>query len=189
MSAPVLDRPGRAGRRPASPPGLSDRGRLRVRPVPPLEPPYDDEIAAPHLYLVPSDELPFEEPPPRRFARPIDFFDRQPTSRQMLPEAEVFATRFIQALLETLVGRRPPAQLREWTTAAVFASVSQQVGRRSWAHPGSPPPTMHSIRIGEPADGVAEVSAVIQRGQRYLAIAARLEGLDGRWRCVALRVG
>jgi hypothetical protein len=48
---------------------------------------------------------------------------------------------------------------------------------------------VRSIRVGEPADGVAEVCAVIQRGRRYFATAARLEGFDGRWRCVALRLG
>ena len=38
-------------------------------------------------------------------------------------------------------------------------------------------------------DGVAEVSAVAHRGGRAHAVAARLEGIDGRWRCTALQIG
>jgi hypothetical protein len=38
-------------------------------------------------------------------------------------------------------------------------------------------------------DGVAEVSAVARRGGRAHAVAARLEGIDGRWRCTALQIG
>jgi hypothetical protein len=48
---------------------------------------------------------------------------------------------------------------------------------------------LRSIRVCEPADGVAEVSAVVQIGPRFRAMAARLEGLDGRWRCVRLQLG
>jgi hypothetical protein len=37
-------------------------------------------------------------------------------------------------------------------------------------------------------DGVAEVTAVIRRGARTLAVALRLEGIDGRWMCTALQM-
>jgi hypothetical protein len=36
---------------------------------------------------------------------------------------------------------------------------------------------------------VAEISAVARRDGRAHAVAARLEGLDGRWRCTALQIG
>jgi hypothetical protein len=49
--------------------------------------------------------------------------------------------------------------------------------------------TIRSVRVCEPADGVAELSAVVQVGTRYRAVAARLEGLNGRWRCVRLQLG
>jgi hypothetical protein len=45
------------------------------------------------------------------------------------------------------------------------------------------------VRVFEPADGVAELSAVVQVGPRYRAVAARLEGRNGRWRCVRLQLG
>ena len=180
--------------RPIAVPGTMSGGSgtlvPRVRRAPRLEPPYDDEIGGPRLWLVPAQpELPFDEPAPRRFERPVDFFDPQPTSRLQLPEPEPWAARFVQAVLEMLVGRRPAGQLQEWTSPPVFAGLTLAAGRRRWAAPGLPPPMVRSIRVGEPADGVAEVCAVIQRGRRYLAAAARLEGLDGRWQCVALRLG
>jgi hypothetical protein len=46
-----------------------------------------------------------------------------------------------------------------------------------------------SVRLTEPADGVAEVAATVRRGRRTTAVALRLEGLDGRWQCTALEVG
>jgi hypothetical protein len=46
-----------------------------------------------------------------------------------------------------------------------------------------------SVRVCEPVDGVAEVAAVISQGGRCRAVAARLEGVDGRWRCVHLQIG
>jgi hypothetical protein len=163
----------------------------RVRRVPQLEPPYDDERPdGARLWLLQvGDELPFDEPAPRRFGRQIDFFDRQPTSRRRLPDPEPWAARLIQAVLEMLVGRRPPAQLQEWASPIVLAALAVGAGQRQWATASGSPPAVRSVRIGEPADGVAEVCAVAQRGERYFAVAARLEGFDGRWRCVAIRLG
>ena len=45
------------------------------------------------------------------------------------------------------------------------------------------------VHVSEPVDGVAEVSAVARRDGRAHAVAARLEGIDGRWRCTALQIG
>jgi hypothetical protein len=162
-----------------------------VRCAPNLEPPYDDELGdRPPLWLVHYwDELPFAEPAPRRFIQPVDFFDEQPTSRHRLPEPEAWAARLIQAVLEMLVGRRPASQLQEWTSPIVLGELTGAAGKRHWATPGGSPPTVRSVRVSEPANGVAEVCAVVQRGERYFAVAARLEGLDGRWRCVAIQFG
>jgi hypothetical protein len=161
-----------------------------VRRAPVLEPPYDDEVGDrmpwPGAYSV---ELPFDEPAPRVFRQPPDIFDRQPTSRRRLPDPEPWAARLIQAALEMIAGRRPATQLQEWTTPLVLAELAVAATERHRALPGSSPPTVRSVRVSEPADGVAEISAVVQRGERYFAVAARLEGLDGRWRCVAIRLG
>ena len=167
------------------------RRRPTVRRVPRIQPPCDDEVPdGVVIVLSPrQEELPFDEPPPRRFEYDIDFFDRQPTRRRDLPDPEAWATRFLQAVLETLTGARPPVQLQEWTSTAVRAQVVRAAQDRRWARPAGGPPAVRSVRVGEPADGVAEICGVVQRGQRYAAIAARLEGFDGRWRCVALRLG
>ncbi|HVQ96797.1 MAG TPA: Rv3235 family protein [Mycobacteriales bacterium] len=162
----------------------------RVRRAPILEPPYDDEYRDWPLWHGPhADELPFEEPAPRHLTAEPDYFDPQPTTRKGLPDPEPWAARLIQAALEILVGRRPAGQLQEWTTALVHAELLLAAKERQWAVPGGSPPGVRSVHVSEPASGVAEVCAVVQRGERYFAVAARLEGLDGRWRCVKIQLG
>lgn len=186
---------------PAASPGLRRAGpaldppvhrpRPTVRRVPRLEPLFDDELPEGPLRLIRQrEELPFEEPAPRRFEHEIDFFDPQPTSRRSLPDPEAWATRFLQAVVETLAGSRASAQLHEWTSPAVYAQVVRgSQDPRQWKSPSGVLPVVRTVRVGEPADGVAEVCGVVQRGQSFAAIAARLEGLDGRWRAVALELG
>jgi hypothetical protein len=43
-----------------------------------------------------------------------------------------------------------------------------------------------STHVFEPADGVVEATAVVVGGPRARAVALRLEGWDGRWRCTRL---
>jgi hypothetical protein len=160
-----------------------------VRRVPRLEPPYDDELAGSRLQLVPQlEELPFDEPASRRFEHEIDFFDPQPTARRDLPEPEAWATRFLQAVFETLAGSRASAQLQEWTSQSVRSQISRMTYDSRWKTPPGMVPLVKSVRVSEPADGVAEVAAVVLRGTVYSAAAARLEGFDGRWRAVALEL-
>ena len=179
MSVPALDpTPGDRPRRPT------------VRRVPRLEPPYDDELPVGPLRIIRQrEELPFEEPPPRQFEHEIDFFDPQPTSRRDLPDPEAWATRFLQAVIETLAGSRPSAQLQEWTSQAVRAQIGRMRHDSRWRTPAGMTPLIRSVRASEPADGVAEVSAVVVRGSAYSAVATRLEGFDGRWWAVALEAG
>jgi hypothetical protein len=161
-----------------------------VRRVPRLEPPYDDELPEGSLPVIRQrEELPFDEPAPRQFEHEIDFFDPQPTCRQDLPEPEAWATRFLQAVIETLAGSRPSAQLQDWTSQAVRAQIGRMRHDPRWRAPAGAVPLLRSVRASEPADGVAEVSAVVLRGAAYSAVATRLEGFDGRWRAVALEVG
>jgi len=48
---------------------------------------------------------------------------------------------------------------------------------------------VRSLHVSAPADGVAEVAALVRRDARSTALALRLEGLDGRWQCTALELG
>jgi Family of unknown function (DUF6459) len=180
VSVPALDPSSGGAHRPRRP---------TVRRVPRLEPPYDDELPDGLLGVIRQrEELPFDEPAPRRFEHEIDFFDPQPTARRDLPDPEAWATRFLQAVFETLAGSRASAQLQEWTSRSVRAQISRMTFDVRWKTPPGVVPLVKSVRVSEPADGVAEVAAVVLRGAVYSAAAARLEGFDGRWRAVALEV-
>jgi len=170
-------------------------GRFRVRQAPDREPPFDDEAAGPRLALVgPRDQqLPFavRQPAPcrPRLASEPDSFGRLPTARGELPDPSGFARRFVIAVIEAATGRRAAGQLGSHTSAGVQAGLVRDAGRISRLGTAARPATLHSMRLTEPADGVVEAAATVRVGARYRAIAFRLEGLDGRWRCVRLQIG
>ncbi len=175
----------------SAPDSSAPANRVRLRPVPACEPPYDDEPGPP-LRLATSyveEWLPFDPPDRSGEARPAtchDSFGRLPTSRAELPDARRWAARLIVATLETLAGRRPVQQLMPWTDDAVYAQLSRKVrSRRAAGGPGA----LRSLRISEPADGVVEICAVVAGADRCRAVAARMEGADGRWRCTAMQLG
>lgn len=185
---------------------------LRRLPVPASEPPYDDEApgrgpdapacagvqgtlalafvlpsgvpaapaAPPGLHLVPPPEA-FQD------ADAVDF-GPQPTPSAALPEARGWAGRFAQAVVEVLAGDRPLAQLVRWTTGEVYDEVADRVVSAGGPAP-APRGVVRSLHVSQPADGVAEVAALVRRGARSTAVALRLEGLDGRWQCTALELG
>ena len=68
----------------------------------------------------------------------------------------------------------------------VFVSAGRRPG---WCTGGRSPLLVGTVHVCEPVDGVAEVTAVARRDGRAHAVAARLEGIDGRWRCTALQIG
>jgi len=160
-----------------------------LRLAPPYQPPYDDEAPAAGLRLVTTgtQELPFhvvsEQPVATVAAFPL---------RRRLPDPAPWARAFIQAALETRSGRRPASQLRGMATPAVLAGLSR-AGAQAAAAGSQPVVVVRSVRVDEPADAVAEVCAVIsapeREGPRFRAVAARLEGHQGRWCCVTLQVG
>lgn len=170
--------------------------RYDVRPAPVREPPFDDELPGRHLSLVgPLDQpLPFHAVDPTvpsalRLASAVDPFDLQPTGRTELPEPAAYARRLVIAVIETATGRRSASQLSQYTTTTVQAGLVRDAGRISRLGTASRPARLHSLHLSEPADGVAEIAAVVRVGSRFRAIALRLEGLDGRWRCVRLQIG
>ena len=118
-------------------------------------------------------------------------FGPQATPRGLLPEPRGWAARLVQALVEVLAGDRPTSQLVRWTNEDVYATVQRRVRLRAHAgrRPGGARAVVRSVHVSEPADGVAEVCALVQRGVRATAVAVRLEGIDGRWQCTALEVG
>lgn len=140
----------------------------------------------PDLRLVPT--------PPAPLLDEVDF-GPQPTSSASLPDPRPWAARFAQALVEVLAGQRPLGQLVRWTSGEVYESLATRVVA-PWPAAPSPSvrrpaerPVVRSVRVDQPADGVAEVSAVVRGEGRARAVALRLEGLDGRWQCTALQLG
>ena len=168
---------------------------LRLLPAPSAEPPYDDELPpGARLRLVPPlTPLPAAAPAPLRLVPvpadvPLDEDDlplRTPTSE--LPPTRPFAHALVQRLLEVVAGLRPVSQLQADTTLELFDQLSASLAARP--RPVGARPTrrdVRSVHVQERADGVAEVCATVRRGGRMTALALRLEGRSGAWRCTAL---
>ena len=138
------------------------------------------------------------------------FFARQRTPRAALPDPKLFCGRYVQALVEVLSGERSLAQLMRWTNEDVYADLRHRVRLLNQAgqgnsadpksgfrgRPGRPgqPRRMaramvRSVHVQEPRDGIAEVCVHVRHGGKSRAVAVRLEGLDGIWRCTALQLG
>ncbi len=174
---------------------------LHLANVPAFEPPYDDELgddagasgATPlpfglrRLQLVPP--LPTSSP-----AAAVDdetFFGPQRTTTAALPEVKAWSHRFVTAMLETVEGRRGFAQVARFVSPGLAADIertSKVRARMAAARSAGQAVLVRSVHVCEIEDGVAEVSAVVRRGARTLAVALRLEGIDGRWVCTALQM-
>lgn len=170
--------------------------RFLLRPAPRREPPFDDEQPGRHLSLVgPLDQpLPFDAlgqaaPSAMRSAARPDPHESRPTGQHELPEPTALARRLVIGVIETATGRRSAAQLRHHTSPTVQAGLTRDAGRISRLGTARRPAALHSLHVTEPADGVAEIAAVLRVGDRFRALALRLEGFDGRWRCVRLQIG
>jgi hypothetical protein len=138
-----------------------------------------------------DQELPFDESPtvsPRRSHRRI-WSAPVATARAELPDPALAARRLLVGLLEARAGLRPLRQLSGHLSPAVHAGLMTELARVPGAAGAGRQAVLRSVHVCEPADGVAEVAAVVSVGTRHRAIAARLEGLDGRWRCVRLQLG
>ncbi|SDO27049.1 hypothetical protein SAMN04515671_0383 [Nakamurella panacisegetis] len=192
--------------------GATTTRRPYLAPVPDCDPPFDDErtpvgriqqLRRPSRTLVPVEE------PARRRPLPFTAPDLAPTAGEPeaiadadvpgwsqdadvgvrrtatadLPPAARSGQMLARALVEMLSGQRPVSQLRVHCSPEVFAGLQ---GR-----PTVPGALSHllTVRVCEPADGVAEISAAFRRGQRVRAIAFRIQGVDGRWRITALQTG
>jgi len=106
------------------------------------------------------------------------------TATEHLPPAHRTASVLARALVEVISGRRPLAQLRVHCAPEIYAGLA--------ARPSTGPlalPHLLTVRVCEPADGAAEVSAAFRRADRVRALAFRLQGVDGRWRITALQLG
>ena len=190
MTAPL--HPATAREVPAPAPGAP---RLHLVVVPTPGPPLQDE-RQPARLLVPGRRARRPAPPPGPRPRldvavlpdEVAGFGPTWTRRADLPDPQAVGRRLVTLTLEVFAGRRPVGQLQPLVSPALFTALGRR-RRPRWCTEGTAPLLVSSVRVSEPVDGVAEVSAVARRGGRAHAVAARLEGLDGRWRCTALQVG
>ena len=108
---------------------------------------------------------------------------------------EGWAQRYAQAAVEIVGGHRPAAQLLRWTRPDVYADLSrraQLVARAAGRPPGqgrprhAVRPQVVSVRASFVTLDVCEVSIRVRHGERFRAVAARFETIDGRLQCTAL---
>lgn len=118
------------------------------------------------------------------------YFGPQATATAQLPDAEVWARRIITAVLEACDGTRSAGQLTKWLVPEVRERVARRglLARRRAQRPHRAP-RVRTLLTCHPADGVCEVSAVVQGEGRVRALALRMCGVDGRWLVTALELG
>jgi hypothetical protein len=171
----------------------ADRPAFRLTRVRTPQPPLEDaglplRLVLPGVPVPRPAHQPGPRPRPDRATCSDADFGPAWSSRSDLPDPAAAGRRLITLTLEAFAGRRPLWQLQPLTSPGVFAALS--TGRRPrWCASGTAPLLIGRVHVCEPVDGVAEISAVARRGGRAHAIAARLEGADGRWRCTALQIG
>ncbi len=107
-----------------------------------------------------------------------------------MPDPDAWARRLITALLETMDGLRPATQLSRWITPDIRERVARRgvLARQRHQRPGGAP-QVRALRVCEPADGIAEVAAVIGYRSRVRALALRMSGVDGRWLITVFELG
>ncbi|MDQ6688812.1 MAG: Rv3235 family protein [Actinomycetota bacterium] len=109
-------------------------------------------------------------------------------------ELDAFAARFAQAVVEVIGGDRGVHQLLRWTTERVYEDLTRRTSMLSHTTPGDHRvrrlrAQVRSVHLFCPTAHAAELSVHVRHGHRSRAIAARIEIVEGRWRCTALQFG
>jgi hypothetical protein len=126
-------------------------------------------------------------------SRALTLVDSEGATSTSHSDAERWAGRFLQAVIEVVSSDRPLAQLARWTDRHVYAEIAQRRERvAEHRRPGQVQPHRQhvaTVHIWQSAADSAEVSARISSGGRSRAIAARLDFSRGRWLCTAICFG
>ncbi|GLH95858.1 hypothetical protein Pa4123_11300 [Phytohabitans aurantiacus] len=192
------------------------RPPIRLRPVPALDPPFEDEIGHEpwHAQLA----LQFDITGRQRAARPpvlvpgtgaaaaaASALDTAATETPVpvasaTPEARQATKRFLDMSLEILNGYRPTGHIRSLTVPgcaeAVIAQFAAGLDKAAALRGGQPPHVTkrpsafvraRRLHICEPCPGVVEAAAALGLAGRTWAMAFRLERRRGTWLCTAVR--
>ena len=182
---------------------------VRLRTVPPLDPPFDDEVV-PASWAVnadrawPDDQLVLDLtltpggrsniPPPGRHteraaASPVE------ARNDATPEARRAGRRFLDTCLEIINGYRPANQLRPLIAPGNAATIIEHLAAavehtRSGPRRSGPvdPVRIRLLRVCEPRPGVVEAAAALGATGRTRAMAFRLERRHGTWVGTAVQV-
>ncbi|MGC5306586.1 Rv3235 family protein [Micromonospora zamorensis] len=186
------------------------RPPVRLRPVPPIDPPYADEADGSYwpapvhgqlaLDLFASTRPDPVRPPERRGAlRPVPSRSTThpvtPLPPATAPEATRAAHRFVGTCLEVINGYRSPAQVRALLDPPRASDLLTELARASERtgaprrRANRPVVRLLRLRVCEPREAAVEGAAVLTgAGGRSWAMALRLEHRRGRWLCTALHV-
>ena len=109
-------------------------------------------------------------------------------------ELDAFSARFAQAVVEVIGGDRGVHQLMRWTTEWVYADLMHRSHALHRTTPGDQRlrrvrATVRSVHLYRPTEDAAELSIHVRHGHRSRAIAARIDRIEGRWRCTVLDFG
>jgi hypothetical protein len=159
--------------------------RLRVRPAPRREPPFDDELDP-------------DVPRPHRCEQPLPFaVETEPVrvrvrrAESTYPDPTLAARGLLVGLIEAAAGKRAMRQLGDHLTLGVSCGLRDdfdrhaRTGQRHWLQHAA----VRSLHASEPALGVAEIAATLQVAGRVRAAALRFEFRHDRWRCTRLQLG
>ena len=168
-----------------SPAGPAIELRPRRIRIPSGLPPFDDERETPpppQVDLAPVLPLVFSPRP-----RALSDEDRPACRVRPLPPPGQAVAAAVLAVLEVQDGRRPLRHLHSIASTEVIARLE----RRARLQPGpgprpSPAARLRRLRVTRPSPHVAEVAAVVARGDRMSALALRMDWTGQRWMVTAL---
>ncbi|MCW2494578.1 Rv3235 family protein [Jatrophihabitans sp.] len=189
--------------RPHAPTVAIDLGsNITIRPAPQREPPFDDERHPNDLEPVSWAQRPLPFPPLHPPIRHRPAVVARSPRRAAVPDPGRWSRRLLIGLIDVAGGRRPLSQLNPMLSPSVGFGLREELARRASAgtragrHSGRPGDrhrlygtTVSSIRCSEPADGVAELCAVLRSPTAAIAVALRLEIRRGQWICTRLILG
>ena len=182
------------------------RPAISLRPVPPCEPPFDDELEP--AVWAPPHQLAFDwSSEALHRCTGIEEPAKPPVRRSVVAgasaDAKLAVRRFVQLCLEVLNGYRPPSHLRRLAIPGEAAGVVAQgvVGaqrvaalRKAAQAPGRRPPrrlppvAVLRLRLCEPRPGAVEAAVALMMEDRTWAMAFRMELHHQSWSATTLRL-